>query len=210
MDSQSENAPIVYVVDDDDAVRDSLLGLLQVKGFRAHGFPSADAFLAGIESNCAGCVLLDIRMPGKSGLELQAELVRREIRIPIVIITGHGDVSAARTAFQAGAVDFLEKPLEEMTLLSAISVALDRDRQRRESDAAAAGLTARVARLTAREREVMALVCDGHQNREIAAALGLSIRTVEVHKSHVMEKLQVGSLAELIRLTRSAPPRARA
>lgn len=204
MNSAPPALPIVFVVEDDDAVRDSLLLLLQLKGFRAQGFRSADAFLSGVEAVPAGCLLLDLRMPGRSGLELQADLVERGVRIPVVIITGHGDVSAARTAFRAGAVDFLEKPLDETALLAAITAALERDRQRREVEAMAASLDARMARLTAREREVMALICDGHQNREIAAALGLSARTVEVHKARVMEKLQVASLAELLRLFRGA------
>jgi RNA polymerase sigma factor (sigma-70 family) len=213
MPSTPSSLPVVYVVEDDDPVRDSLLLLLQLKGFRAQGFRSADDFLAGVGSAPAGCLLLDLRMPGRSGLDLQADLVERGIGIPVVIITGHGDVSAARTAFRAGAVDFLEKPLDETALLATIAAALERDRQRREDEATAAGLEARKARLTAREREVMALICDGHPNREIAAALGLSARTVEVHKARVMEKLEVGGLAELLRLFRSArgdgpaPPR---
>ena len=204
MDPTTALEPTVHVVDDDAAVRDSLLLLLRLKGYRAEGFASAEAFVQRVDARCRGCLLLDLRMPGKSGLELQAELAERGIALPIVVITAHGDVSAARTAFRAGAVDFLEKPLDETALFSAIATALERDREQRRVDDAAATLEARMARLTPREREVMRLVGDGRRNREIAAALGLSPRTVEIHKARMLEKLQVEGLPELLQLLREA------
>jgi RNA polymerase sigma factor (sigma-70 family) len=200
----------VHVVDDDAAVRDSLLLLLQLKGLRAQGYLSADAFLSAVRADTAGCVLVDLRMPGTSGLDLQARLAQSGIELPIIIITAHGDVGAARTAFMAGAVDFLEKPLDEAALFAAIGTALERDRHRREAGEAAAALDARMSRLSRREREVMWLVGDGCPNREIAAMLGLSPRTVEIYKTRMMEKLQVRGLPDLLRILRSAtrdPPR---
>jgi RNA polymerase sigma factor (sigma-70 family) len=196
--------PTIHVVDDDDAVRDSLLLLLQLKGMRAEGHASADAFLAAVRPDTPGCVLLDLRMPGTTGLELQARLARSGIALPVIIITAHGDVSAARAAFMAGAVDFLEKPLDEAALLAALRSALERDRHRRDAEAAAAALDARMSRLTRREREVMWLVGDGCPNREIAAQLGLSPRTVEIYKMRMMEKLQVRGLPDLLRVLRGA------
>ncbi len=190
----------VYVIDDDASVRDSLVIFLSLKGFQVRAYSSAEAFLDAMPPVIAGCLLLDIRMPRITGLQLQAELAARGIEVPVVIITGHGDVSAARSAFLHGAVDFLEKPLEEKSVLRAIGEALNRDRQRREQEASSVQLDTSMARLTAREREVMELMCDGHRNLDIAEQLGISPRTVEVHKAHLMAKLQVDSLAELIRL----------
>lgn len=196
----------IFVVEDDAAVRDSLQLLLRLRGFAARGFASADEFLAEVGPNQGGCLLLDLRMPGKGGLELQAELLDRGLRLPVVVITAHGDVAAARAAFRAGAIDFLEKPLDEDALLSAIRAALDRDRQRRRSERMHADVEERIARLTARERDVLWLAADGRKNREIAAALGLSPRTVEIYKAHMMEKLQVNGLPELLALLRDAKP----
>lgn len=196
----------IFVVEDDAAVRDSLQLLLRLRGFATRGFASAEAFLAAIGPNQGGCLLLDLRMPGKGGLELQAELLDRGLQLPVVVITAHGDVAAARAAFRAGAIDFLEKPLDEDALLSAIRAALERDRQRRRAERMHADVEARIARLTARERDVMWLAADGRKNREIAAALGLSPRTVEIYKAHMMEKLQVNGLPELLALLRDSKP----
>lgn len=196
----------IFVVEDDAAVRDSLQLLLRLRGFAVRGFASADAFLAEVGPNQGGCLLLDLRMPGKGGLELQAELLDRGLQLPVVVITAHGDVAAARAAFRAGAIDFLEKPLDEDALLSAIRAALERDRQRRRAERTHADVEARIARLTARERDVMWLAADGRKNREIAAALGLSPRTVEIYKAHMMEKLQVNGLPELLALLRDSKP----
>lgn len=194
----------IHIVEDDAAVRDSLMLLLRLRGYRVRGFSSADEFLAAAAPDWSGCLLLDLRMPGTSGLELQARLAERGFRLPVIIISAHGDVAAARSAFKRGAVDFLEKPLDETVLLSAIDSAMEQDRCWRQSDRAQVAVEARIARLTARERDVMWLAADGRQNREIALALGLSSRTVEIYKAHMMEKLQVKGLPELLRLLRDA------
>jgi FixJ family two-component response regulator len=197
--------PTVFVVEDDAAVRESLLMLLRLAGYAALGFDSAASFLAAVRAGQSGCLLLDLRMPGKSGLELQASLAERGITLPVIIVTAHGDVSAARTAFMAGAMDFLEKPVDETALFAAITKALARDRHRRDAAEATAAVAARIARLSGREREVMWLVADGHQNREIGATLGLSPRTVEIYKARMMEKLQVRGLADLLRALTGVP-----
>ncbi len=191
--------PTVFIVEDDQAVRDSLLVLLQVKGLRAVAFESADRFLHDVTADCHGCLLLDLRMPGMSGLELQAKLAERGFAMPIIIISAHGDVAAARAAFKAGAVDFLEKPLEPAALLAAINAALERDRDVRIWRESTAAVRERMERLSGREREVMWLVADGYQNRDIAVQLGVSPRTVEIYKARMMEKLQLRRLPDLLR-----------
>ncbi len=196
---------IVQIVEDDAAVRHSLALLLGLHGHATREFDSAEAFLASAEPGAPGCLVLDVRMPGMSGLELQAALRERGIDLPIIVITAHGDVAAARTAFRAGAIDFLEKPIDDVALLAAIATALESDRQRRAGAEAAAAVEARMARLSAREREVMWMVGAGSQNREIAARLGLSPRTVEIYKARMLEKLQVRGLPELLRLLRDVP-----
>jgi two-component system, LuxR family, response regulator FixJ len=195
----------VYIVEDDAAVRESLLLLLSLRGLAAQGFDSADSFLAAMRPDRPGCLLLDLRMPGKTGLELQALLTQRRIALPVIIITAHGDVSAARTAFMAGAVDFLEKPVDEAVLLTAITAALTRDRHQRDVDEAAVALQTRLARLSGREREVMWLVADGHQNRDIGAVLGVSPRTIEIYKARMFEKLQLRGLPDLVRALSGVP-----
>jgi two-component system, LuxR family, response regulator FixJ len=195
----------VYVVEDDAAVRESLLLLLTLKGFDARGFESAESFLDSVRPDRPGCVVLDLRMPGKNGLEVQALLKEQCIELPVVIVTAYGDVSAARTAFKAGAVDFLEKPVDEAVLFAAIMAALARDRHRRDVYGAAAAIQARLARLSAREREVMWLVADGHQNRDIGAMLGVSPRTIEIYKARMLEKLQVRGLPDLLRVLSDIP-----
>ena len=204
MDTAPPPEPTVYVVDDDTAVRDSLLLLLRLKGHVAQAFASAEAFLAAFRPDASGCLLLDLRMRGTSGLELQRLITERGIELPIIIITAHGDVAAARQAFRAGAVDFLEKPLDEAALFSAIGAALERDRHYRTATQASAALDARMSRLTRREREVMWLVGDGRPNREIAVTLGLSPRTVEIYKMRMMEKLEARGLPDLLRMLRGA------
>jgi len=194
------NRPTVFIVDDDAGVRDSLAMLLELKGFRTRSFADAEAFLAEYRPDWPGCLVLDLRMPGMSGLELQAELARRGAPLPVIIITAHGDVATTRSALKGGAVDFIEKPIDDEALVAAIAAALDRDARGRERAQAAAGAAERFARLTAREREVLALVADGRHNREIAVALGISPRTVEVYKARMMEKLQVRRVPDLVRL----------
>lgn len=190
----------VFIVDDDAAVRDSLSLLLGVKGFRTACFASAESFLASHRAGEAGCLLLDVRMPGISGLDLQAELVKRGDPLPVIIITGHGDVPMARAALKAGAEDFLEKPVDEDSLLKAMTTALDRDSQRRRQAAEAGGFAERLRGLTLRERQVMEMVAEGRANREIAEALGISLRTVEVHRARMIDKLGVRSVPELVRM----------
>lgn len=192
------DALTVFLIDDDPSVRDSLALLLGLKGYRTQLFARAEDFLALLDNHAAltGCVVSDIRMPGLSGLELQEAAQHRGCALPFVIITGHGDAASARAAFRNHAVDFLEKPFDDAALITAIDEGFARERQRR---AAAAGV-ARLAALTPRERETALLLARGLGNREISDALGISHRTVEVHKARVMEKLGVDSLADLMRL----------
>ncbi len=191
----------VFVVDDDDAVRRGLAALLGAKGYAARTFDSAQAFLDALPAQPAGCVVVDIRMPRMSGLELQRELGRRGIALPVIVITGHGDVPVAVAALKAGAVDFLEKPFDSAALLAAVDEAL----KRAWSPEAGLGfdrdtLAARMAQLTAREREVMELVVAGQTNKAIAHRLQIALRTVEIHRAHVMEKTGARNLSELVRM----------
>ncbi len=208
---QSPKAAI-FIVDDDEAVRRGLGALLAVKGYAVESFESAERFLAAVPALRPACLLVDLRMPGMSGLELQREVKQRKLDLPIVVITGHGEVSAAVTALKAGAVDFLEKPFDSDALLAAVAEAI------RMAGAGAAvaedraALAARVETLTPREREVMDLVVAGHPNKVVAHRLGIAIRTVEIHRAHVMEKTGARNLSELIRLAlrlqapETAPP----
>lgn len=189
----------VYIVDDDAAVRDALGLLLSLNGYRTAFFADAEAFLQGWSPALRGCMLLDIRMPGMDGLTLQKTLRERGCRLPVLVITGHGDVDSAREAFRAQAVDFLEKPLQEAQLVRAIEEAFGRQASDVRASPAQADYARRHARLTPREGEVMALVVAGRHNREIACDLGISVRTVEVHKARMMEKLQAASVADLVR-----------
>lgn len=190
----------VFIVDDDASVRDSLGLLLGLRGYRTVLFADAASFLSASRPDWQGCLIVDIRMPGMSGLELQRELLERGCALPVVIITGHGDVGSAREAFRSEAIDFLEKPLNETKLIEAIDDALERQsasverRQQREH------LTRRLEELTPREHEVMALVIAGRHNREIAEELGISPRTVEVHKARMMAKLDANNIPQLVRI----------
>ena len=192
--------PSVFIVDDDPAVLDSLVVLLRLQGFQTRAFASAEAFLQSYDSQWSGCVVLDLRMPGKSGLELQRDMAQRNIRLPVIMITAHGDISAARESFKSGAVDFLEKPLDNQQLVAAIETALARDSQHREEARRSAQVERQLAKLTAREREVLDLVVAGRHNREIAEELRISARTVEAHKARLMAKLGVERLPDLVRL----------
>lgn len=188
----------VYVVDDDEPMRDSLVWLLESQGFAVQSFPSAERFLEAYREDMCGCLVLDVRMPGMSGLELYERLSARRSALPVIFVTGHGDVPMAVSALKKGAVDFIEKPFnhKEMLLLVAQSLALDRTQ--REDRARAEAVQRRVASLTDREREVMELIVAGRMNRQIADDLGISVKTVEVHRARVMEKMAVGSVAELV------------
>lgn len=192
--------PTVYIVDDDDAVRRGLTALLAAKGFAVEAFASADAFLAIGPPYAGGCVLIDIRLPKMSGLELQREMKRRGMALPVIIITGHGDVPVAVAALKAGAVDFLEKPFDSESILGAIDEALrvapiggglPMDRE---------SIAERIGRLTTREREVMDLVVEGQPNKAIAHRLNIALRTVEIHRARVMEKTGARNLSELVRM----------
>jgi FixJ family two-component response regulator len=190
----------VFLIDDDPGVRDALTLLLSLKGMSTQPFATADSFIEAYRPERAGCVLTDLRMPGMTGLELQAALAARHIEVPLVVLTAHGDVPTARAALKNGAFDFLEKPVDDAQLVEVLRNALRVDRERRTSSTSRSAADARLARLTAREREILALLAAGHQNREIATRLEISPRTVEVHKARIMEKLECHSLAELIRL----------
>ena len=190
----------VFLIDDDAGVRDSLSLLLSLKNISTQPFASADSFLETYTPERSGCVLTDLRMPGMTGLELQTAMRDRHIELPIVVFTAHGDVATARAALKNGAFDFLEKPVDEEMLLDVLRNALRVDRERRSAATERSTSGQRRDRLTEREREILKLLTVGHSNREIAAQLGISPRTVEVHKARIMEKLECRSLAELIRV----------
>ena len=194
----------VFLIDDDPGVRDSLALLLSVKGLSTQLFASAESFLETYQPDQAGCVLTDLRMPGMTGLELQAALRARRLDLPVVVLTAHGDVATARAALKNGAFDFLEKPIDDAMLLDVLHNALRVDRERRAAATARSSSDRRMERLTEREREILSLLAAGHQNRDIATQLGISPRTVEVHKARIMEKLACRSLADLIRMNLAA------
>jgi FixJ family two-component response regulator len=195
----SETDGTVFLIDDDPGVRDSLSLLLALQGIRIQVFASAESFLATFVAESCGCVLTDLRMPGMTGLELQTALRERKIELPVVVLTAHGDVATVRAALKNGAFDYLEKPIEDEMLLEVLRNALHADWERRASAVARSAAEERLARLTLREREVLSLLATGHQNVDIAARLGISARTVEVHKARIMTKLDSRSLADLIR-----------
>jgi FixJ family two-component response regulator len=191
---------IVYVVDDDDAIRDSLQMLLRSVGLKSQVFESAAAFLESFDPACHACLLADIRMPGMSGLELQAELNERHVELPTIFITGHGDVPMAVKAMKSGAVDFIQKPFRDQDLIDRIHEALQIDSERSESRQQQIEVRKRIESLTPRETEVMLKVVDGCANKVIALDLGVSQRTVELHRARVMHKMGVRSLADLVRV----------
>ena len=191
----------VFIVDDDPAVRDALGLLLGVRGYRTAVFASGEAFLQAWCADWAGCLLVDIRMSGMDGLELQRRLGEQGCLIPIIIVTGHGDVSLARAAFKARASDFLEKPFDDVKLIAAIDEAFAQEAAVRSDVQRRAAGVELLRELTPREREVMRLVVLGRHNREIAPALGISVRTVEVHKARLMGKLGVDNVADLVRIS---------
>jgi two-component system, LuxR family, response regulator FixJ len=195
--------PVVFVVDDDEAVRDSLKMLLSAAGLRVETYPSAGSFLKGYVPSHSGCLILDIRMPGMSGLALQDEMHKRRISLPILFLTGHADVPIAVRALKQGAFDFIEKPLDSQRLVLAVMNALRADAQQRVpaivpvSDAASAD---RIDTLSDREKEVLKYVLEGKPTREIAVALNVSVKTIEFHRARIREKLGVNSLAELFKM----------
>jgi RNA polymerase sigma factor (sigma-70 family) len=195
-----ETTPIVFVIEDDEAVRRSLQVLLGLKGFVAEGFASAEDFLHAWRPDRAGCMVVDLRMPGMSGLELLGRLRELGCDLPAIVITAHGDVASTRSSFRAGAVDFFEKPVDNEALLAAIRQLMERAAERGREASERAQIVERLRRLTPREREVLDLVAAGRHNREIAASLRISPRTVEVYKARRREKLQVRRVPDLVRL----------
>ena len=203
--AEGRGAPLVaYVVDDDASIRDSLALMLGLAGYTTRLFADAESFLVSFDPAWAGCVVADLRLPGMSGVELQARVRERGSAIPFIVITAHGDVAAARAAFRAQAVDFIEKPFDESQLRAAIDTAFALERQRVEASEMRRADAARLARLTSREREVLEHSVKGLHAKEIAQLLGISPRTVEVHRARVMEKLEVRNIAELVRFAVAA------
>ena len=194
----------LHIVDDDEAIRDALGWLFQSRNVPVSGWPSAETFLEAWRPEMAGCLLLDIRMEGMSGLELFDRLLSKGCRMPVIFLTGHGDVPIAVSALKKGARDFVEKPFNDNELVDRVIDALAFDAEQREREAGQAGLAARLATLTQRERQVMELVVAGRLNKVIADELGISMRTVEVHRSHVFEKMRVKTAVELTRLLTGA------
>jgi two-component system response regulator FixJ len=192
--------PVVFIVDDDPAVRESMGMLMASAGLDSRGFPSARDFLAAYEPEVPGCLVLDLRMPGMSGIELQEELDRRGATLPIIFLTAYADVPTAVGAVRAGAVDFLQKPVDGGRLLNRVRDALGIDSRSRARRSEAEGARERLARLTARESEVLQLVVEGHTNKAVAKILGISRRTVETHRARIMRKTDAASLPELIRI----------
>ncbi len=193
-------APIVFVVDDDPSVRSSLKFLLSTVGLQVEGFASADAFLKKKPCDAPSCLVLDVRLPGLSGLDFQRELAARKTRIPIIFLTGHGDIPMSVRAMKAGAVEFLTKPFRDQDLLDAVGIALERDRARREQDKDVTILQQRFDSLTSREQEVISMVVSGMLNKQIADQLGTAESTVKVQRSRAMEKMHAESLVDLIRM----------
>jgi FixJ family two-component response regulator len=200
MQEVSQPQELVFVIDDDASMRTSLSSLFRSVGLRVEVFDSAADFLKMGRPDAASCLVLDVRLPGVSGLDFQSELAKASIRIPIVFITGHGDIPMTVKAMKAGAVEFLTKPFREQDLLDAVRLGLERDRTRRAGEAVVGELRGRFEALTAREQEVMAFVTSGLMNKQIAADLGVSEITVKVHRGNVMRKMGAKSLADLVRM----------
>jgi len=203
MHDQLKSSPVVFVVDDDRDVREGLKTLLESVGLRAQVFASTTEFLQSKRVEDVSCLILDVRLPGLSGLDFQSELSQAQITIPIIFITGYGDIPMTVKAMKAGAVEFLTKPVREQDLLDAVRVALNRDRARRADNERLRDFRARYEALSPREREIMTLVCTGLMNKQVAAKMGVSEVTVKVHRHNLMKKMGVKSLAALVRIADS-------
>ena len=192
--------PRVHIVDDDEAMRDSLKWLLESRGLKVELYPSAESFLQAYNNGSCGCLVLDVRMPGMSGLDLYGQLQAQASTLPVIFITGHGDVPMAVSALKKGAADFIEKPFNDQDMLGLIESCMKQDRAAAARRAENASVAQRLDSLTQREREVLGLIVGGRLNKQIADDLGISIKTVEVHRSRVMEKMGANSVAELVQL----------
>jgi FixJ family two-component response regulator len=195
-----EERAVVFVIDDDPSMREALEDLVDTVGLEVHAFAAPQAFLQSKPSDVPGCLVLDVRLPGMSGLTFQKELAKAGLALPVIFLTGHGDIPMSVRAMKAGAVEFLTKPFHDQDLLDAIHAAIERDRKRRREAARVFQLRERFATLTERERQIMTLVVIGRPNKQIAAELTLSEMTVKVHRGQVMRKMQAGSLPELVRM----------
>lgn len=196
----------VYLIEDDDDLREALAALLEVKGFAPRTYASAEAFLASGPRERPACAVVDLRLPGMSGLDLQARLANEEPHLPVIVMSGYGDIATARTALRTGALDFLEKPVQHQELVDAVTAALASDAQALERAREREQMLERVGRLTPRELEVFQRITDGLHNREIAVELGISPRTVEVHRARLMDKLNARRLADLFKLRLAMDP----
>src|ERR1700730_8382650 len=200
MKEASQLQPIVYVVDDDPSVRNALTNLFRSVGLRVEVFGSAAELLQSQRPDAAGCLVLDVRLPGLSGFDFQSELTKASIRIPIIFMTGHGDIPMTVRAMKAGAADFLTKPFRDQDMLDAVATAIERDTKRRKDEKIVSSLQVLFETLSPREREVLVLVAEGLMNKQIAAQIGLAEITVKIHRSQVMKKMGAGSLADLVRM----------
>ena len=203
MPDQAQSGPVIYIVDDDADVREGLQSLLESVGLKSETFSSTTTVLKSKLSDEVGCLILDVRLPGLSGLDFQAEVTKEQIKVPIIFITGHADVPMSVKAMKAGAVEFLTKPIREQDLLDAVGVALARDRARRKHESDTQALRANYDSLSHREREVMSLVVAGLMNKQAAAEIGISEVTLKVHRHNIMKKLHARSLADLVRMADS-------
>ena len=195
-----KSQPVVFVIDDDTSLRESLRSLLRSVGLQVEAFGSTAEFLASKHPEVSSCLVLDVRLPGISGLDFQSELAKAKIQVPIIFITGHGDIPMSVRAMKAGAVEFLTKPFRDQDLLDAVQIALERDRSRRENANLASNLRPKFETLTPREQEVMALVTTGLMNKQIAAQIGVAEITVKIHRGNAMRKMTAKSLADLVRM----------
>lgn len=196
----TEPQPIVFIIDDDISVREGISDLLRSVGLGVQTFASTQEFVNSKRPDAPGCIILDVRLPGRSGLELQQSLGQLGIRLPVIFISAHGDIPISVRAMKSGAMEFLTKPIHEQELLDAVQAGIERDRANRQDNALATELRARFDSLTSREREIMSLVVSGNLNKQIGFQTGLSEMTVKVHRSHVMQKMQAKSLVDLVRM----------